>query len=143
MQTIKSLSFYIFRLGIFLYVFLSFSCQEKVSSFSEDQVFRYNESANISSLDPAFSKVQSNIWACNQIFNGLVQLDDFLNIQPDIAKSWNISEDGLVYDFFLRKDVFFHEHTAFGVSKTRVVKAHDLEFSFQRIQSVQVHIRLK
>jgi peptide/nickel transport system substrate-binding protein len=48
-------------------------------------VFRYNESANITSLDPAFSKVQSNIWACNHIFNGLIRRK--LNIQPDIAKS--------------------------------------------------------
>jgi peptide/nickel transport system substrate-binding protein len=49
--------------------------------------------ANITSLDPAFSKVQSNIWACNHIFNGLLQLDEKLNIQPDIAKPWTISPD--------------------------------------------------
>ena len=35
-------------------------------------VFRYNESAGISSLDPAFARNQANIWACHQIYNGLV-----------------------------------------------------------------------
>lgn len=129
----KLFSSSVFYLGILLLLLWNYSCQQKATPFSDNQVFRYNESANISSLDPAFSKVQSNIWACNQIFNGLVQLDDLLNIQPDIAKSWNISEDGLVYEFFLREDVFFHEHSAFGSSKTRKVNAHDFEFSFQRL----------
>jgi oligopeptide transport system substrate-binding protein len=53
-------------------------------------------------LDPAFAKSQDNIWMCNQLFNGLVQLDDSLNIKPDLAKSWTISEDGKTYTFYLR-----------------------------------------
>lgn len=125
-------------LGAFVLLIHLLSCEHKNDEFSENQVFRYNESANIASLDPAFSKIQSNIWACNQLFNGLVQLDDLLNIQPDIATHWNISEDGLQYDFYLRKDVFFHEHEAFGVSKTRTVNAFDFEFSFQRLLDNQL-----
>lgn len=39
------------------------------------KIFRYNESANISSLDPAFAKDQAMIWANLQLFNGLVQLE--------------------------------------------------------------------
>jgi len=58
-------------------------------------VFRYNESAGITSLDPAFARDQANIWAVNQMFNGLVQLDENLKIKPCIAKSWEISPDGL------------------------------------------------
>ena len=50
------------------------------SSFNKDKIFRYNEHSNISSLDPAFSSTLRNIWPVNQLFNGLVQLDDSLNI---------------------------------------------------------------
>src|ERR1700722_14161765 len=67
--------------------------------------FRYNQSSGIASLDPAFSKDQSGIWVCNQLYNSLVQLDNQLNIKPCIAKNWEISEDGLVYTFHLRTNV--------------------------------------
>ena len=68
-------------------------------------VFNYNQTA-CSSLDPAFAKDQGNMWVVNQIFNGLVQLDENMGILPSIAKSWNISDNGLVYDFYLKKDVY-------------------------------------
>ena len=90
----------------------------------EKSIFRYNESAGISSLDPAFARDQAGIWACNQMFNGLVQLDDTLAIQPCIASSWEISNDGKIYIFHLRNDIQFHENKCFK-NKTRKVTAHD------------------
>ena len=65
-------------------------------------VFKYNEAAGITSLDPAFSNRTENIWAVNQIFNGLVQLNDTLAVMPSIAKFWEIGKDGLEYNFHLR-----------------------------------------
>ncbi|GIR50670.1 MAG: hypothetical protein CM15mP59_4120 [Flavobacteriaceae bacterium] len=53
----------------------------------------------------------------NQIFNGLVRLDDELNIQPDIATHWEISEDAKTYLFYLRDDVYFHTSEIFGDQK--------------------------
>ena len=96
-------------------------------------VFRYNESAGITSLDPAFARDQSNIWAINQLFNGLVQLDTSLKVKPCIAKSWEISPDGLEYTFHLRNDVFFHPDAAFTGNKGRKVVAADFVYSFNRI----------
>ncbi len=113
-------------------MFLS-SCQKKQSNFTENQVFRYNEHSNITSLDPAFSRKQAEIWAVNQLFNGLVQLDDSLQVKPDIAKSWNYYNKGKTLDFILRDDVFFHKHVVFGNDSTRRVKAIDFEFSFNRL----------
>tara|TARA_R110001632_G_scaffold80454_2_gene179889 strand:+ start:4531 stop:6174 length:1644 start_codon:yes stop_codon:yes gene_type:complete len=112
---------------------LVLSCTKIVSSYSENQVFRYNEHSNITSLDPAFAKDQRNIWATNQLYNGLVQLDDSLHVQPSIAKSWQISDDGKVYTFLLRNDVYFHKHLLFGNDSTRVVIAGDFEYSFNRL----------
>ncbi|TYA55961.1 ABC transporter substrate-binding protein [Formosa maritima] len=96
-------------------------------------VFRYNEHKNIGSLDPAFAKDNADIWAINQLFNGLVQMDENLNIQPSIAKSWIISEDALSYKFTIRNDVYFHKHYLFGKDSTRVVNALDFEYSFNRL----------
>ena len=96
-------------------------------------VFRYNEASGISSLDPAFAKGQADIWACNQLFNGLVQMNDRLEVVPCIAKSWDISENGKVYTFHLRQDVFFHNDEVFGTKKTRTVTASDFAYSFNRI----------
>lgn len=112
---------------------LFFSCNSKQSNFKDNQVFRYNANSNITSLDPAFSRKQQEIWATNQLFNGLVQLDDNLKVQPDIAKSWTFSKDGKTIDFLLRNDVQFHRHVLFGKDSTRNVTAHDFQFSFNRL----------
>ena len=97
-------------------------------------VFKYNESAGITSLDPAFAKDQANIWACNQLFNSLVQLDSQLHIQPCLAKSWTISEDGKTYQFILRNDVYFHQTDYFSFPNgKRKMTAYDVAYSFNRI----------
>jgi peptide/nickel transport system substrate-binding protein len=111
----------------------SFSCQQDTSKSRDYLVFRYNEHANITSLDPAFAKDQRNIWAVHQLFNGLVQMDSDLNVIPAIATSWNISDDGLTYTFSLRNDVQFHKHKLFGKDSTRTVTTFDFEYSFNRI----------
>lgn len=114
-------------------VLLLVSCRDNQREDAGHLVFRYNESANITSLDPAFSRIQSNIWACNQIFNGLVQLNDSLNVQPDLATSWEVSADGLEYKFQMRKGVYFHKSAAFGRDSTRTVTAADVAYSFDRL----------
>ncbi|MFO8066703.1 MAG: ABC transporter substrate-binding protein [Bacteroidales bacterium] len=112
---------------------LLYSCR----SFDEDveglSVFKYNEASNITSLDPAFARNQANIWATSQLFNSLVELDNDLNVQPAIAKSWNISDDGHTYTFFLRDDVFFHDNKCFEGEKGRRVLASDFTYSFSRL----------
>lgn len=74
-------------------------CGSDDNSIDHKTVFKYNEHAGITSLDPAFAKDQRNIWAVHQIFNGLVRLDSNLNVVPDIAKSWTVSTDALTYTF--------------------------------------------
>ncbi|MDT8393505.1 MAG: ABC transporter substrate-binding protein [Bacteroidales bacterium] len=108
------------------------SCRQG-SSDNELKIFRYNEAAGISSLDPAFARDLANIWACNQLFDGLVSLDEQLDVQPSVAEDWKISPDGKIYTFYLRKDVFFHDHMVFEEGKGRRVDAYDFEFSFRRI----------
>ena len=114
--------------------FLS-SCQLKDDRRSEQDktVFRYNESAGITTLDPAYVRRFEDFLAIEQLYNGLVTLDDNSEIVPAIAKEWEVSEDGLTYTFKLRKDIFFNESELFGVNKTRRVTASDVLYSFLRI----------
>lgn len=115
------------------FIFLIVSCSDQENKNRDHLVFRYNEFANISSLDPAFANAQRNIWPCNQLYNSLVQLDNRLNIQPDLAKSWTISDSGATYTFQLRTDVYFHKHPIFGKDSTRKFTAKDVVFSLQRL----------
>ena len=126
------------------------SCGRDNSHDEDLKIFKYNESAGILTLDPIYAKDLPHIWACNQIFNGLVAFDDEMNVVPAIAKSWNISDDGKTYTFVLRDDVYFHEDTCFAVKslshrvaespsnfledlKTRKVTAQDFVYSFNRV----------
>ena len=114
------------------------SCNDTREENRDHLVFRYNENAAVNSLDPAFAKIRPSIWVCNQLFNGLVQLDDSLNIKPDIAKKWDISPDGKTYTFTLRKDVYFHKNILFGKDSTRIVKASDFAYSLNRLRDDKI-----
>ena len=121
---------------IILFGILFSSCEK--DSNTKNNIFKYNEYSNISSLDPAFSSTLRNIWPVNQIFNGLVQLDKNLEIKGDIASSWTISEDKRIYTFKIRQDVYFHKSELFGKDLTRKVNAKDFEYSFNRLKDNKV-----
>lgn len=122
------------RLNILLLLFsvLLASCSD-TNSHKDKMIFRYNESVGIQSLDPAFSSGQAALWPCNMLYNGLVDLDDSLQVVPMIAKSWEISEDGRTYTFLLRDDVYFHQTEHFPFAEKRKVVAADFEYSLSRI----------
>jgi oligopeptide transport system substrate-binding protein len=121
---------------LFLIIFFPFllsNCRTTANKNENLTVFRYNESKGIATLDPAFARNQTLIWPVNQIFNGLLQMDDSLNVIPCIAHSWSVSDDGLIYKFYLRKDVYFHDSPVFPDSIGRRLNAYDVEYSFSRI----------
>lgn len=113
------------------------SCK-KAEQHADKMIFRYNESSGITTLDPAFASGQAVIWPCNLLYNGLVDLDDSLRVVPAIAHSWEISEDGRIYTFHLRKDVFFHNTDYFHFDGRRRVVAKDFVYSFTRIVDTKV-----
>ncbi len=100
---------------------------------SDKKTFRYNEPTGIASLDPAFAKNQSVIWAVHQLYNTLVQTDSHLNIVPSLAYSWDISEDKKTYRFHLRRDVFFHDNEVFKGGQGRRMTASDVVYSLSRL----------
>jgi oligopeptide transport system substrate-binding protein len=82
-------------------------------------------------LDPAVSGEMSSHEYITQLFGGLVRLGDDLEPVPDIAESWQISNDGRTYTFYLRQDVKFHDG--------RQVKADDFKYSWERACDPQAH----
>lgn len=126
------------------FALLFISCNSETNNSKDHLVFRYNEHSNIGTLDPAFASNPQLIWPTNQLFNSLVQLDDELNIQPDIAKSWKINDSTFTYTFTLRNDIYFHKNEAFLETQkdsTRLVTAYDFEYSFDRLLDEKVAAR--
>ena len=124
---------YCFVLGLLL------SCSETKNKNDKRTVFKYNQPNNITSLDPAFAKSQNNIWAVDHLYNRLIELNDDLEIVPAIASEWSISEDGRIYTFNLRKDVYFHDSPCFVEGKGRVANAYDAAYSLGRIIDDEVN----
>ncbi len=122
-----------------LFLLSLFSCGGDKNKNESRTVFRYNElTGGVTSLDPAAARTFEHIWVVNQLFNGLVQMNDVLQVEPSIAKSWSISDDEKTYTFILRNDVFFHESEFFPDKKTRKVIAADFVYSFNRLYDPKV-----
>src|SRR6266705_3826126 len=77
-------------------------------------------------LDPALvlSADQASMNAISMIYTGLVQLDDKLQVQPQLASSWDVSSDGLTYTFHLRHNLKFSDGTP--------LSATDVAYSIDR-----------
>src|ERR1700733_803591 len=88
---------------------------------------------NPSSLDPVRmnSKVEDDIGS--NIFDKLVENNSKLELVPELAKSWEISEDGKTYTFHLRTEVVFHDDSCFAGGKGRKMTSRDIKYSFERV----------
>ena len=117
---------FILSLSIFL-----FSCSNH--QHPEKKIFHYNESSGLASLDPAFAKNKQVMWAVHQLYNTLIEIDSNMQMAPSLAKRWSISNDNLVFTFYLRDNVVFTDDDCFAKGKGRKLTAHDVEYSFKRI----------
>jgi len=76
-------------------------------------------------LDPACASDVDSANYIVEIFGGLVTIDREQQIVPDIAERWDVSDDGTVYTFELRRGVLFHK-------EDRQVTASDVKYSMER-----------
>ena len=77
------------------------------------------------SLDPALSTDVTTGVITTLMYDNLVRFGTGSEILPGLAKSWEVSEDGLRYVFYLRDDVTFWDGKAF--------EATDVKYSFERV----------
>lgn len=86
-------------------------------------------------INPLFTTSSVSMSLQDLIFNRLVRLNSKGEIEPDLAESWDISADGLVYTFHLRKGVRFHD----GIECT----AYDVKFTYDKILDPAVNSPFK
>ena len=90
-------------------------------------VLKYALNTDPPKLDPASSGPTGAIdTVCSMVYSRLVNYKpDASGVVPDLAETWEISPDGKVYTFMLRKGVVWHDGSPFS--------ADDVTFSFQRL----------
>jgi ABC-type transport system substrate-binding protein len=79
------------------------------------------------SLDPALSTDVTTGIITALMYDNLVRFGTGSEILPGLAKSWEVSDDGLSYMFHLRNDVEFWDGKPFS--------AGDVKYSFERVLS--------
>ena len=82
-------------------------------------------------LDPhLITAFNSVIIVQNNIYEGLTNIDSDLSVVPGLAKSWDVSSDGLTYTFNLHSGVTFHDGS--------VMDANDVVSSISRVQNKDI-----
>ena len=84
--------------------------------------------SEITSLNPYGTTAAADFQLINQIYEGLFFLDSDMKLQPRVAESYTIGEDGVTYTFKLRKGVKFHDGSE--------VKASDVVFSLNHAKEM-------
>jgi peptide/nickel transport system substrate-binding protein len=72
-----------------------------------------------------YSEVDRDI--CALLFGGLTRMNEQGEVEPDLARAWDMSPDGLTYTFYLRSNAYWHDGSA--------VSAADVLFTIGLLQS--------
>jgi ABC-type transport system substrate-binding protein len=114
---------------VLLTVALMTGCQKKAAEAPEAEpaaseaaegpksggVLIFGRSGDSVGLDPARETDGESFYAAEQIFDNLVEFKNgTTEVQPALAKSWDISDDGLEFIFHLEEGVKFHDGTPFN-----------------------------
>ncbi len=86
--------------------------------------------ADAKRLLPMLASDSASASIAGHLFNGLTKYDKDLTIKGDLAESWDISADGLVITFNLRKQVLWHDGRPFT--------ADDVIFTYQTVTNPKV-----
>lgn len=71
-------------------------------------------------LDPALARDDTSALLISNVYEGLVKFsEESTEIEPCLAKSWETSQDGLEWTFFLRRGILFHDGTQFNAQAVK------------------------
>ena len=96
---------------------------EKVSNYGGTITIGHSTKPSI--INPILTSETISAILMNLIFSSLIKFDEALQPVPDLAESWEVSKDGLIWTFFLRDDVRFHDG--------HPLTAEDVEFTYRSI----------
>ena len=95
-----------------------------------DGTLKIGRQQDSTTLDPIFTIQNADIWVMNNMNSLLVRVNrEATDVEPDLAESWEISEDGLTYTFHLREGLKFSDGSP--------LKASDVKFSLERLRDVE------
>lgn len=77
------------------------------------ETLRWGAQRDINSLDPYSFGDTFTLAVLNHVYEGLVRYDTKLGIEPALAESWSVGEDGVTWRFKLRQGVKFHDGSDF------------------------------
>ena len=79
------------------------------------------------SLDPARAYEFASCFVVNQLYDKLVdfELPDLLHVKPEVAEKWEVSPDGKIWTFYIRKGIKF--------ASGNPLTADDVVYSLQRV----------
>jgi oligopeptide transport system substrate-binding protein len=89
------------------------ACKGGESSPSRNTLVDSRDTYDPRSLDPALSTDVPTGRAVGYVFDGLVRFTPDAQVVPGLARSWDVSADGLSYTFHLRTGVKFHDGRPF------------------------------
>jgi peptide/nickel transport system substrate-binding protein len=98
-----------------------------------ESVLRARLNADILSTDPGTKRDENTDAVLLHVVEGLVAFREDASVGPLLARSWDVSKDGLTYVFHLREGVRFHN----GAPMT----AADVVWSFRRYLDPKTHWR--
>jgi peptide/nickel transport system substrate-binding protein len=118
---------------------------------ARDQVVRVAlKASDIRSIDPHYGTTTIDYACIDPMFNALVRFKpgdiDPEKIEPDLAEGWNVSRDGLVWTFYLRRGVKFHkgygeltaEDVKYSLEKAANKDTSGFAKDFEALDSVEV-----
>ena len=121
---IRNIAFLFLCLWVFI---LLPSCKEDDGS---GHIFKMNIENNPQNLDPQMAEDDESVMVITNMMEGLMKTDASGAIVPAAAESFSMSEDGLTYTFYLRKDRMWE---SLMEDFSEPVTADDFVFAFQRI----------
>ena len=90
-----------------------------------------SQSENLTNLFPPGIVDVYTETVASHVFESLVKFDaKTLEIKSAVAEDWDVSSDGLVYTFRLKKGIKFHDNAVFG-GEGRELVAKDVLYSFE------------
>jgi peptide/nickel transport system substrate-binding protein len=101
------------------------SAQDATPAPQSGGTLRMGMQADPTAFDPQVTSATA-IWrVVEHIYDTLTRIKPDLTVEPSLAESWEVSDDGTVYTFKIRQGVTFHDGTP--------LTADDVAFSYTRL----------
>lgn len=113
-------------------------------SWGETKVLKVGWLSEPKTLDPVGPSDNPSLWALHNVHDTLVRVsNDSKSIEPDLAESWETSDDNLTFTFHLRKGMKFHngdevtaEDVVFSLNRTRNPEECPYSSMFEPIKEI-------